>query len=68
MRGWKDIFLVFKIFMSLVYLVMGILILFSDVIKLPIINSGRIILGLALVLYGIFRMYSKVINSKSDEE
>lgn len=70
MEGWKRIFLVFKFFMVLVYIALGVVILFFDVLPFPTNNSGRTFFGAILILYGIFRIYAflKFLNAKRYEE
>jgi len=70
MRGWKNIFLVFKVFMALIYLGLGGTFLFSEILPLPVSDSGRVFIGIILILYGLFRIYSysRVIKAQVDEE
>jgi hypothetical protein len=68
MKGWNRIFLVFKAFMAFVYLLLGVVLLFFNMLLFPINDSARIALGIILVLYGIFRIYSTVFKAKGDEE
>jgi len=53
--------------MALVYLSLGAVILSSNMFLLPVKNSVRICFGILLVLYGSFRIYTLVFNTKSDE-
>jgi hypothetical protein len=70
MRGWKNFFLVFKVFMALIYLGLGGIILFSRILPLPISDTGMIFIGIILILYGLFRIYSysRVIKAQDDED
>ena len=63
----KRIFLIFKFLMALVYLSLGVVILTSSIFLLPVKNSVRIMFGILLILYGSFRIYSLVFNTKNDE-
>jgi len=63
----KQIFLIFKFLMAFVYLVLGVVILSSDMFLLPVNHSVRTWFGILLVIYGLFRSYSLVFKSKSDE-
>jgi len=63
----KRIFLGFKFLMALVYLSLGAVILSSNMFLLPVKNSVRICFGILLILYGSFRIYTLVFNTKSDE-
>ena len=53
--------------MSCVYLVLGVAILSSDILLLPVNSLVRTCFGILLVVYGSFRIYTLVKNSKSDE-
>ncbi len=53
--------------MSCVYLVLGVVILSSDLLLLPVNSFVRTCFGILLVVYGSFRIYTLVKNSKSDE-
>jgi hypothetical protein len=70
MRGWKGIFFVFKVFMALIYVSAGVVILFTDLLPLPISDKGKTIFGIVLMLYGFFRIYtySKVFKTKGNED
>ena len=70
MKGWKHILLVLRFFMVLVYLSVGVVILYFDVLPLPVNNTGRIFLGSIFILYGIFRLYSffSLALAKHDED
>ena len=70
MEGTKRIFLIFKCFMVLVYLGMGFMILYLNVLPLSLGKTGRIFFGIIFILYGIFRFYTlyKSFMEKSDEE
>jgi hypothetical protein len=67
MTGRKPIFLFFKILMAFVYLILGVAILSSHKLLLPVSNSVRPWLGILLLLYGSLRVYTLVKNSRSDE-
>ncbi len=67
MTGRIRIFLFFKILMSFVYLVLGVAILSSDILLLPVNSFVRTCFGILLVVYGSFRVYTLVKNSKGDE-
>ena len=70
MEGWKRIFLVFKFFMVLVYLALGVVILFYDLMPFPGGNNGRTFFGIVFLLYGTYRIYTlyKSFNAETDEE
>ena len=70
MEGTKRIFLIFKSFMVLVYLGMGFMILYLNVLPPSFGKAGRIFFGIIFILYGIFRFYTlyKSFMDKSDEE
>ena len=68
MSGWKRIFPVFKFLMAFVYLSMGVAILYFNNFLLPLNNSVRTGFGIILLIYGAFRIYTVVLNAKSDEE
>ena len=68
MKGWKRILLVFKFFMILVYIVLGVVILFSNVLLLPIHPTARTIFGIILILYGSFRFYSYLVVIKRERD
>jgi len=69
MKGWTRFFLVFKLFMIFVYMVVGVLILFFDVLPLSIGNAGRTIFGVVIILYGILRLYAfyKFLKNERNE-
>lgn len=70
MERFKNVFLIFRFFMVLVYMMLGVLILFYDVLPLNIGNTGRTIFGILFLLYGIYRIYTLYASFKeqSDEE
>ena len=70
MVGLKRVLLVFKFFMVLVYMALGVLILFFDVLPLSIGSTGKTFFGIVFLLYGIFRTYTlyKSFNEKDDDE
>ncbi len=70
MEGWKHVFLIFKFFMVLVYLGLGFIILYLNVLPLSIGKTGRTFFGIIFILYGIFRIYTlyKSFMEKNDEE
>ena len=53
--------------MALVYLSLGVAILTTNMFLLPVKNSVRIMFGILLILYGSFRIYTLVFNTRSDE-
>jgi len=69
MEGWTRFVWVFKLFMVFVYMVVGVLILFFDVLPLSIGNAGRTIFGIVIILYGILRLYTfyKFLKTERDE-
>ena len=67
MTGRKPIFLFFKILMAFVYLILGVAILSSHKLLLPVSNSVRPWFGALLALYGSFRIYTLIKDSKNDE-
>lgn len=70
MKGFKDILLVFRFFMVLIYVALGVVILFSDLLPLPVNSTGRNLIGIVLILYGTFRIYAYFTHFKAtnDEE
>lgn len=56
--------------MALIYLGLGGTFLFSEILPLPVSDSGRVFIGIILILYGLFRIYSysRVIKAQVDEE
>jgi len=70
MDGMKRVFLIFKFFMVLVYLALGIVILFFDVFPLSMGHTGKTLFGIVFLLYGIYRIYIlyKSFKVQSDEE
>jgi uncharacterized membrane protein SirB2 len=58
MQGSKRIFLVFKFFMVLIYISLGVLMLFSDVLPLPPHMVWRPFFGVLFIVYGIYRTYT----------
>ena len=60
MKGWKRILLVFKFFMILVYIVLGVVILFSNVLLLPIHPTARTIFGIILIHAASFSLRSSL--------
>ena len=53
--------------MAFVYLLLGVVILSSDMFLLPVNHSVRIWFGILLVVYGLIRTYPLVFKTKSDE-
>ena len=53
--------------MAFVYLILGVVILSSDMFLLPVNHSVRTWFGILLVVYGCIRIYPLVFKSKSDE-
>ena len=68
MTRWKRILLVFSFFMVLIYFAMGVALLFSDSLPLPVGTTGRTLFGIVLILYGIFRIYSIYTVSKTEKD
>jgi len=70
MDGMKRVFLIFKFFMVLVYLSLGVVILFFDVFPLSLGQTGKTAFGIVFLLYGIYRIYTlyKSMKVQSDEE
>jgi Na+/phosphate symporter len=68
MKRWNSIYLIFKSFMAFVYLFLGVLFLFFNVLPAKISNTGRIFLGIVLLLYGIYRIYSNYTGIKAKRE
>ncbi len=58
---------VFGIFMIAIYCGMGSLFLFSNIFSLQFSQTIRVILGILLFGYGIFRAY-RVIKRRDDDE
>ena len=53
--------------MAFVYLILGVVILSSDMFLLPVNHSVRTWFGILLVIYGSFRCYTLFSKTKSDE-
>ena len=53
--------------MSVAYISLGVVILFSNIIPLPVNSFTRVCLGLLLVVYGSFRIYTLLAKTKNDE-
>jgi len=70
MKGFKNIFLVFKFFMVLVYLALGVAILFFNVLPLPAKMGGRTFFGIVFIIYGLYRSYTiyKSFKERDEEE
>lgn len=70
MKGFKDILLVFRFFMVLIYVALGVVILFSDLLPLPVNATGRTLIGIVLLLYGTYRTYTyfTLFKAKNNEE
>ena len=70
MDGMKRVFLIFKFFMVLVYLGLGIVILFFDVFPPSIGHTGKTAFGIVFLLYGIYRIYIlyKSLKVQNDED
>jgi len=70
MMGMKRVLLIFKVFMVFVYISLGVMILFFNVLPLSIGSTGKTIFGIIFVLYGLFRLYSfyKAFTEEPDEE
>ncbi len=49
--------------MAFVYLILGVVILSSDMFLLPVNHSVRTWFGILLVLYGLIRSYSVVFKT-----
>jgi hypothetical protein len=56
--------------MVLVYMMLGVLILFYDVLPLTIGTTGKTIFGIIFLMYGIYRIYTLYASFKEqrDEE
>lgn len=70
MEGKERIYLAFKFFMVLIYMALGVMILFFDTFPLSISKTGRTFIGIVFLLYGVYRTYTiyKAFTAKSDEE
>ncbi len=74
MKEKKGILPVFKALMAVVYVILGAVILVKPNFLLPNHNSISIIFGIIIVLYGIIRGYtslidySSIIREKRDED
>jgi len=51
--------------MAFVYLLLGIFVLFFDAFPIPLSITGKIIIGIVFILYGIYRIYSNYLGIKS---
>jgi len=65
MKGWNSVFLIFKSTMAFVYLLLGIFILFFDAFPIPLSITGKIIIGIVFILYGLYRIYSNYLGIKA---
>jgi len=54
--------------MVLVYMMLGVLILFFDVLPLNIGNNGKTIFGILFLLYGIYRIYTLYASFKEQSD
>jgi len=70
MEAKERIYLIFRFFMVLIYLALGVMILFFDTLPFPISNTGKALIGIVFLLYGIFRIYTifKSFMTKDDED
>ncbi len=70
MEAKNRIYLVFKFFMVLIYLAMGVMILFFDKMPFPVSNTGRTFIGVLFLVYGVYRTYTiyKAFTAERDEE
>ena len=70
MEAKERIYLLFKFFMVLIYIALGVMILFFDTLPFPISKTGRTIIGIVFLLYGVYRTYTiyKAFTAESDEE
>lgn len=57
MQGMKLAKYIFECTMSVLYILFSILLLFTNIFAGSLENKTRIILGLVLGIYGIFRVY-----------
>jgi hypothetical protein len=64
----KRIFLIFKLTAVFFYLAFGVILLFFDIIPLPLSSSKKTFLGIVLILYGLFRIYSYYSASKVKDD
>ncbi|MDJ1470062.1 hypothetical protein [Xanthocytophaga flava] len=53
----ETIFAIFGIVMALVYVILGIAIIFTDFADAILPKGMKLILGIAIIGYGIFRIY-----------
>ncbi|HZK98253.1 MAG TPA: hypothetical protein VFC67_28900 [Prolixibacteraceae bacterium] len=70
MEAKDRIYLAFKFFMVLIYMALGVMILFFDTLPFPISKTGRTTIGIVFLIYGVYRTYTiyKAFTAKSDEE
>jgi len=70
MEAKERIYLIFRFFMVLIYLALGVMILFFDTFPFPISNAGKALIGIVFLLYGVFRIYTifKSFMVKDDED
>lgn len=70
MEARERIYLIFRFFMVLIYLALGVMILFFDTLPISISKTGRTIIGIVFLLYAVFRTYTvyKAFTAESDEE
>jgi len=70
MEAKERIYLIFRFFMVLIYLALGVMILFFDTLPISISKTGRTIIGIVFLLYAVYRIYTvyKAFTAESDEE
>ena len=70
MEAKGRIYLAFKFFMVMIYIALGVMILFYNTLPFPISNTGKTIIGVVFLLYGIYRTYTiyKAFTAERDEE
>ena len=70
MEAKERIYLIFRFFMVSIYLALGVMILFFDTLPFHISNTGKALIGIVFLLYGVFRIYTifKSFMTKDDED
>ena len=68
-KGIKFALFVFECAMAILYVVLGIILLFTPLFNHPAFHSGlRIGLGIIFELYGVFRIYRAYVKITQQDE
>ena len=58
---------IYRIVSSVFYVVVGLLLIFTKLL-LPVQNKSKLILGIVILAYGIFRAVSAILSAKKNED